>query len=273
MAKISVVIPTVEGRERYLKRCIDGYENRHNTEHEIEIIVEKGHDHGGTAWQLGSERATGDYLHLTNDDIVPGFNYLEPMIEATDRNCVPVVIVVTTIAEILDENLMPLSDNPLPENHSWAYEGPPFVPNDWYEADSNDLSKYPSLPFCSMEQWGRIGPMIYSHYGTDKWFGWRARQAGFPNKVRNNSIFYHYSATEKREGVIQGWLGHDRLTFDQNFALPMYMSGELKPDELHPEWNTAAGLEITRQWYIDHVPRGQGYYWETHNYWEDKNDL
>lgn len=269
MSKVSVIIPTVEGRERYLKRCIEGYETRHNTEHEIEIIVEKGHDHGGKAWQLGSEKATGDYLHLTNDDIVPGYDYLEPLVDAVDQGFVPITIVVNTIPEILDKNSMPFNDNPTPENQSWAFEGPPYIPEDWNNPDPNNDSLYPSLPFCSVRQWKNIGPMIYSHYGTDKWFGWKAKQAGYSQVVRNKSIFYHYAASEKREGVIEGWLGHDRLTFDQNFALPAYKSGKLKPNELHPEWNTKKGLEMTRDWYINHVPRGEGYYWETHNYWED----
>lgn len=271
MSKVSIIIPTVEGREKYLERCISGYLTRHNTEHEIEIIIERGHDHGGTAWDLGSERATGDYIHFTNDDIVPGFDYLEPLIQTIENNCnyIPVTIVVNTIAEILDEDFMPISGNPTPPNQSWAFEGPPYIPEDWNKPDPNNDSLYPSLPFCHKNQWSFIKPMIHSHYGTDKWFGWRAKQAGFIQVVRNKSIFYHYAASEKREGVIPGWLGHDRLTFDQNFAFPAYQSGELSPNELHPEWNTEEGLRMTREWYMTHVPRGEGYYWETHNYWDD----
>lgn len=259
--KVAVVIPTVRGREQYLERCLRGYRTRHATEHEILTIVVRDRWSGGMAWQEGAEIAAkqgADYLHLTNDDIVPGEDWLAPMITSVERGQTPVVLIVTATPEVLDENQMPLPGNPI-SAHSSHFEGVEKIQPPGVEARMDNASEYPSLPFCSMEQWQRIKPMIPSHYGTDKWFGYRAKQAGIPN-VCVTSTFYHYAATIGRDNRI-GWLGQDRLVFDQNVAYPMYVAGTLALDELHPEAKTDRGREMAREWYLQHVG-GACPYWE-----------
>jgi len=248
--KISVVIPTVDGREEYLARAEEGYRTR--TDAEVEMIVVQNMWSGGMAWQAGAERATGDFLHLTNDDIVPGEDWLRDCVECVEDGNVPVVLVANASPEIHDENLMPLPGNPINDQTS-HFEGHPKVQKPGHVASQNNQSEYPSLPFCSMEQWKSIGPMIPTQYATDKWFGWRAWKAGFPN-VCVASIFYHFAAFVGRDNMVDGWLGQDRLTFDQNIAYPAYQSGKLPLDELHPEARTLAGRTMSRNWYRAHVP-------------------
>ena len=74
----------------------------------------------------GGRREVGgaDYLHLTADDIVPGEDWLGPMVEAADTGCVPVAAVVTCDATVLDDDEFPLPGNPLTE-HTSFFEGPP----------------------------------------------------------------------------------------------------------------------------------------------------
>lgn len=257
--KIGVVIPTVYERSSYLVRCLRGYEERHETGHEVVPIVLHERWSGGIAWQEGAERAKElgcDYLHLTNDDIVPGFDYLRPMIESVLRGEVPVVLVVIPVAETLDADKMPLPGNPT-TGHASHFEGEEKIHLSGTHA--NGESEYPSLPFCSMDQWSLIGPMIASHYGTDKWFGHRAKLAGFPN-VCTSATFYHYAAGLGRDGRIEGWLGQDRLAFDHNVAYPMYVDGSLAPTDLHPLAKTLEGREAAREWYRTNVG---------HVYWED----
>lgn len=247
--KVSVVIPTVDGREEYLDRCIRGYEER--TDAEVELLIVRNRWSGGEAWQIGSQEATGDYLHLTNDDIIPGEGWLGDCVEAVRRGMVPVVVCVTASSAVHDDELMPLPGNPLNE-HATHFEGRPKVQRPWHVADRENASEYPSLPFCSMEQWRAIGPMIPTQYGTDKWFGQRAWDAGFAN-VCVPSVFYHFAAGVGRDDMIDGWLGLDRLTFDQNIAYPMYRRGELALDQLHSEAKTLRGREMARDWYRTHV--------------------
>lgn len=249
--KLSVVIPTVNGREEYLARCVDGYRDR--TEIEVEPIIIKNEISGGKAWQLGAEQAKGDYLHLSNDDIVPGEGWFGSCEQAARTGESPVVVVVGCTEDVLDpKTKMPLPGNPFNE-HATHFEGTPKVHSPGRIANPNNPSEYPSLPFCTIEQWADIRPMIPTQYATDKWFGYRAEQAGLKN-VCVSSVFYHYAAFEGRDNAIEGWLGADRLTFDQNIAYPLYVEGKLGLDELHPEWNTINGREMSRQWYETNVP-------------------
>lgn len=64
---ISVVIPTVAGREHSLERCLAAY----RATADVELIVLADRQTCGVAWQEGIEQATGDYLHLSADDLEP----------------------------------------------------------------------------------------------------------------------------------------------------------------------------------------------------------
>jgi hypothetical protein len=68
--KLSIVMPTVPGRQDELARTIDAYE-RLTPNAEIEWIIERGHDTCGTAWNAGARKATGEVLHMGADDGEP----------------------------------------------------------------------------------------------------------------------------------------------------------------------------------------------------------
>lgn len=254
--KVTVVIPTVKGREGYMERCLRGYRERSGGV-ELEFAIIPNAPSCGLAWQAGAEKATGDLLHFTADDIVPGEDWLPPMVEAVERGNVPVAGVIACRAEMLDGHDYPLPGKPYLESDLHYFEGEARSVPDWTPADGP--SEYPSIPFCSMEQWSRIGPMIAAHYGTDKWFGDRAKRAGFQPVVRHGSVFYHYAALPGRVPKAEGWFHLDRITFDLNVAYPLYESGQLQPHETHPAYGTTEGRKMARDWYAEHVA-GVGYW-------------
>jgi hypothetical protein len=65
---ISVVIPTIAGREHWLGNCIHAYERCSG---DIEIITVTDRETCGEAWAEGGKRAQGDFIHFTADDIEP----------------------------------------------------------------------------------------------------------------------------------------------------------------------------------------------------------
>jgi hypothetical protein len=67
--RLSIVIPTVPGREDELARTIAVYERL--TAEPIEWIIERGHDNCGAAWNAGAMKATGYLLHMGADDLEP----------------------------------------------------------------------------------------------------------------------------------------------------------------------------------------------------------
>jgi hypothetical protein len=66
---ISVIVPTVRGREEHLERCVRAYGER--TLRPPEIIVIENKPTCGIAWQEGAEKATGAYIHFSADDLEP----------------------------------------------------------------------------------------------------------------------------------------------------------------------------------------------------------
>lgn len=67
--RLSVVVPTISGRESELERTVEAYERL--TPAPIEWIVERGFDNCGAAWNAGAAKATGELLHLGADDLEP----------------------------------------------------------------------------------------------------------------------------------------------------------------------------------------------------------
>lgn len=66
---LSIVMPTIDGRQAELVPTVAAYERL--TPVTIEWIVELGHRNCGAAWNAGSRKATGDVLHMGADDLEP----------------------------------------------------------------------------------------------------------------------------------------------------------------------------------------------------------
>jgi len=88
MPVLSIVMPTIKGREDYLKRAMLVYEQR--TDAEIEWLIVHDRPTCGQAWNEGAAQATGTFLHLSADDLEPWtFHWLSVAIHATQRGGVP----------------------------------------------------------------------------------------------------------------------------------------------------------------------------------------
>lgn len=68
MEDITVIIPTIKGREALLEACVTAYED---TCPGCEIIVIPNEKNCGRAWNKGLEKVTTKYTHITADDIIP----------------------------------------------------------------------------------------------------------------------------------------------------------------------------------------------------------
>lgn len=198
---ISVIIPTVAGREDHYDRCASAY--LHRTGHAVEIITETGHATCGLGWQAGAERATGDYLHFTCDDIEPLPGWDQAAIAAVQAGCHPAPRV--TDARTGDLQTWP----------AWGREHP----------DGTDAG-FSALPFLSRPMWEAAGPCFTGHYYSDNWLSDRARAAGWVPLVVNRYAFRHHWAEHLRgAGMGQDQrLAHDRGLYDQ--AVAMAEAGE-----------------------------------------------
>lgn len=269
---IFIVIPTIDGRQEFLERTLEGYGAR--TQAEFSFIVIHDAPTCGLAWQVGARQAVevaqkwslteASYLHLTADDIVPGYDWDHAAMSMVHSGGVPIPLVVTPDDIDLDRRKMPLPHNPAPAERSWFFEGNRGLSEVKHGQHAQTDSEYPSVPFCSLAQWEQIGPMIASHYGTDKWFGYRARAAGIPCVVEPQMVFYHYAATPGRVPSFEGWYHRDLITFDQIVAFDAYHRGALAPHEQHAMRGTQEGLDVVRAWFQTNCPPDEDgtYYWE-----------
>lgn len=177
--KLGIVLPTVDGRQDDLVRCVRAYVERTPASIEFFVYPEKGNL--GEFWQRGAEEAIqwgADYLLLSVDDFLPEPGWTTDALQIADSGRIPACRV----------------RNPDGYIHVWG--GVDI-------ADGTQAGKNPAecaaLPFCTVTQWQEIGPMIPLHYCTDWWFGHRARLAGFPTVACSSMNFRHLDAQAGRE--------------------------------------------------------------------------
>lgn len=187
--KISIVVPTVDGREDHLRRCLDAYEHRSNAY--IELIVIENEPTCGIAWQKGAEQASGHFLHFTADDLEPAFAWDLHARHAANDGIIPMPRIYGP-----DKRIEPL--------------GP-------------STQGCTRIPFCTMAQWEQIGPMIPLHYYTDNWFSHKAQQAGLMLREKMGYTFMHHWAQPARgAGMTQSErMIHDEAAF-QRYLLEGY---------------------------------------------------
>ena len=199
---ISVVMPTISGREVTYAKCRGAYEILGTGQHQLEFITERNHPTVGLAWQAGAVAASGDYIHLGNDDCEPRSGWWQPAIEAVDAGYLPSPQVYTAGGE----------PQGLPK---WGEIAPDWTP-----------VACALIPFLSRQQWEMIQPLFTAHYYTDNFITKRAQMAGWPCVLRTGYAFTHYWASPGRGA---GMSEADRMTFDERLyhqALAMVSAGQ-----------------------------------------------
>lgn len=199
---ISVIIPTVEGREEHLEQCVAAYTGLAAGAYELDLIIEHDHPSCGAGWQAGLAHAKGEYIHLSDDDIVPQPGWHAPAIEAVDCGFLPA----------------PQVTDPRGYPQSRPQEG--VFGKDWTPVDMS------ALPFASAEQMEKIAPFFTAHYFTDDFISWRGARAGWQTVLRSEYRFIHWWAQHKRGA---GMTQEQRMVHDQGLyreAIRRVLAGE-----------------------------------------------
>jgi hypothetical protein len=168
---LSLVIPTIPGREHWLERSLAAYEQ---TTEDYELLIVRDFDTCGKAWGHGLAEATGDYIHLSNDDIEPRPGWWEAGTDILDRGLLPCCRVLNT-----DGSVQSCGDTEAetPDGSECHVARIPLVPRELVPA---------LLPF---PEW---------HYMVDYWISWKAAQLGWPTVVSRDYLFTHHMAAEGR---------------------------------------------------------------------------
>jgi hypothetical protein len=186
---ISVILPTVDGRKVHLSRCHAAYEATMRNLDGAEILVIRNQPACGVAWQIGASRSDRPYLHFTADDLVPHEGWWEAAVEAVDRGVIPAPLILGPTGAV--------------------------------EEVGPETTGCTRIPFCTRDQWTRIGPMIPLHYYTDNWFSFKARQAGYSIAEVPDYAFTHNWAQPGRQS---GRMAQDKAAFE-SYTMTDYETG------------------------------------------------
>lgn len=171
---ISVVVPTVVGREEHLANCLRAYRTR--SVNEVELIVVHDKPTCGEAWIEGAEKATGDYIHFTADDLEPhaGWDVEAPLLVDAGLVPSPRILGPTGLTEFCGYH----HDVELPTGLEVSMRSP--------------------VPFLSRAMLAECLPLLPAHYYTDDWVDYRLRRAGHRVVVCRSFAFTHHWAMPGR---------------------------------------------------------------------------
>lgn len=168
---ISVIVPTIAGREHWLERCERAY---CETTEDFEFIVLNDFETCGAAWNEGLLEAQGDYVNLSADDLEPHEGWWQAAKESVDAGVIP-------CARILNP------DGTLQSCGTFSQE-----------ADDGTSSVVSRVPFLTRAMVEAMFPIFENHYMGDHWITWKGEQLGWPTRVVRDMLFTHHFASEGR---------------------------------------------------------------------------
>lgn len=168
---ISVVIPTIDGREHWLERAQASIAD---TTPSYEFLVYRNLPTCGAGWNVGIIEAKGEYILLFADDLEAHPGWWEAGIDSLDVNVIP-------CPRILNP------DGTLQSCGTFSEE-----------ADDGTPSVVARVPFLTRHMAQTMHPIFENHYMGDHWITWRGKLLGWPTLVNRSMVFTHHFAMEGR---------------------------------------------------------------------------
>lgn len=207
---ITVVVPTIDGREDSLARCLASYKE-HTTDYET--IVVRNAPNCGVVWQWAAEHFTGDYIAFSADDLEAHDGWWQEAVTMIDHGVLPAPLIYNSDGTVQSCG----GSNALEPEHAYT--------------------EFTRAPFVSRNQWDdAIKPMIPVHYYTDNWCSYRAGLHNIPTVVCHAYKLTHHMADEGR-GAGMTW--EQRMAADHRM-FEMYARGDIPIPEGDEAWKPAA---------------------------------
>lgn len=165
---IDLIVPTVEGREESLERCLASFPDTNP-------IIVRNVPTCGIGWTEGIKRSSADYLILCADDIENTMGSYDACVETVDAGYLPAPIIHGPTGNLESAGGdMAAASNLLTD-----------IQADWTPVD------FTPMPFVSREQIKKIR-MIPSHMQCDLWVSRRGRQLGYETVLRHDYTLNHH---------------------------------------------------------------------------------
>jgi len=167
---ISVVIPTIAGREDWLKNCLAAYEAVSPAD--TQYIVIKDQPTCGHGWVEGNKEATGNYVQFSADDLEPTERWWVDPVEMLKCGIIPACNVLTP------KYLPATCDSPLGDMGHWPNVQVPLLTKEMLEDP----------------RW-----LLPIHYGSDDWISYWAVKKGYQVVRSERYRMLHHVAEEGRD--------------------------------------------------------------------------
>lgn len=198
---ISVVIPTIKGREDLLEKTVAAFRAAIPGP-DLQIVLVKERLTIGRAWNDGVPSCEGDYLMLAADDIIPAPGFEEAAVQAASADYWPAPRLINPDGSVLATGSMG---------------------GGWLMTDCADWAPVVSsqFPFMRREVWTEIGPSLEIHYFADDYLAARARSCGLIPVYREPYRLMHMEGVAGRAEMVNRSMT-DRLQFEQALSEPRW---------------------------------------------------
>lgn len=193
---VSVIIPTVDGREDDLSNCLAGLSNQ---PFDQEIIILRNRSTCGEAWAEEAARCHGNYIWFCADDVVPEAGFLSAMIEACDAGYCPTATVYEGDGLLQSAGIEGVDCHKPEKLVDWAHVS------------------HTTTPFMNREQWAYYQPEDWAmlselHYASDLFHSRLMAEHGVQTVVRTPARLFHYNSLPGRGA---GMGQHERTAIDR----------------------------------------------------------
>lgn len=190
MPALTVVIPTISGREESLARAIASYEDTLRDGPSYEIIIIRDEPTWPAACNEGYEQSKGDVIHFTADDLEALPGWWKPALVHLKKH------------------------NELPAPRVFDYRPDGQFAN---EEDGPDgaLTHFTRIPIMTRKQYKAIGVWPNIIYFADLWLSEQARAIGIETRMVFGYDFVHHwsqiGRVDSRENLVKSHQEMERL--------------------------------------------------------------
>lgn len=168
MPEITVVLPTISGREEYLQRTVESYEATLRGD-DFDIIVIKNAPTWPSACNLGYEKSDSEFILFGADDLdaLPGWwEYGRAALRTAPMEL------------------------PAPCVYDAGPDGWRF--SNAADGQDGDLTHFTRVPLMTREQYEIVGPWPHIVYYADIWLSEKARTLGIRTRMVYGFDFFHH---------------------------------------------------------------------------------
>lgn len=195
MQTIDLIVPTIQGREASLQRCVSSFEEA-TPSGQLNVIVVPDSKTCGWGWRQGLVASRAPYVALVADDI-------ECVSDAWSHVC----------KRVADAALLPCPRVYRPDGVIESQGGDMNALGHIVSRHRKDRAAcdFTTVPFLNRRQAEQIG-MIDTQYCCDVWVSYRGRQLGYQTVLCHGYDLMHY---QEQVGRGAGMAQHDRDEMDR----------------------------------------------------------